>query len=155
PRMPSYAASLGRSIRLSQRPQPGAVPILGTHRVKVIEPLLLRARSLKVWADDASGASGWEVCYAQGSIFLLVSPEGYRGFSGEGQRLAALANPPSEAVTAKVRASLKWQSQIDADALAGALALPAADVRGALAVLGTRGLAGFDANTQHYFHREL
>ena len=28
-------------------------------------------------------------------------------------------------------------------------------MRGALAVLGSRGLAGFDANAQQYFHREL
>src|SRR5687768_16499261 len=70
PKMPSYALSAGRSLRLSQRPQPGAVPIHGTHRVKVIEPLLVRARSLKVWADAESGASAWEVCYANGSFFL-------------------------------------------------------------------------------------
>jgi hypothetical protein len=82
PKMPSYATSVGRSIRLSQRPQKGAVPILGTHRVKIIEPLLLRAKSLKVWGDDDSGASAWEVCYPQGSFFLMISPEVYRGFPG-------------------------------------------------------------------------
>ena len=155
PKMPSYATSAGRSIRLSQRPQNGAVPILGTHRVKVIEPLLLRAKSLKVWADDDSGASAWEVCYPQGSFFLMISPEVYRGFSGEGQVLSALAKPPPEVVIAKVRASLKWQSQLDPDQLATALGLGAGEVSGALAVLGSRGLAGFDANTQQYFHREL
>jgi hypothetical protein len=155
PKLPSYAVSVGRSIRLSQRPQPEAVPILGTHRVKVIEPLLNRARSLRVWADDESGASGWEVCYPTGSFFLLISPEAYRGFSGEGQVLSALAKPPAESVIAKVRASLKWQSQLDANALADELGLERGEVEGALAVLGSRGLAGFDAGTSHYFHREL
>jgi hypothetical protein len=155
PKMPSYAAPAGRSIRLSQRPQKGAVPILGTHRVKVIEPLLLRAKSLKVWADEASGASAWEVCYPRGSFFLMISPEVFRGFSGEGQVLSALAKPPPEAVIAKVRASLKWQSQLDPGELAAALGLDEDDVKGALAVLGSRGLAGFDAKTQQYFHREL
>ena len=121
----------------------------------VIEPLLLRARSLKVWADEDSGASAWEVCYPQGSFFLMISPELYRGFSGEGQVLSALAKPPPEVVIAKVRASLKWQSQLDPDNLAAALGLNAGEVSGALAVLGSRGLAGFDANAQQYFHREL
>lgn len=155
PKMPSYAVSAARSIRLSQRFQPGAVPILGTHRVKVIEPLLPRARSLKVWADQDSGASAWEVCYATGSFFLMISPEVFRGFSGEGQMLAALSKPPSDAVIATVRASLKWQSLLDAEQLASDLGLAKAEVESALAVLGSRGLAGFDANMQNYFHREL
>lgn len=156
PKMPSYAVSAARSIRLSQRPQAGAVPILGTHRVKVIEPLLARAQTLKVWADDDSGASGWEVVYPSGaSFFLMISPEVFRGFSGEGQILAALAKPPPDLVVAKVRAALKWQSQLDAARLAADLGLEAAEVEGALAVLGSRGLAGYDAAAGQYFHREL
>jgi hypothetical protein len=131
------------------------VPILGTHRVKIIEPLLLRARSLKVWADDDSGASAWEVCYPHGSFFLMISPEVYRGFSGEGQVLSALARPPSDNAIAQVRANLKWQSHLDPDGLAASLGLDVREVEDALAVLGARGLAGFDANAQQYFHREL
>lgn len=155
PKMPSYAVSAGRSIRLSQRPQRGAVPILGTHRVKVIEPLLVRAQSLRIWCDEDSGASAWEVRYAIGSFFLMISPEVFRGFSGEGQMLAALAQPPEDGVIAKVRAGLKWQSQIDGEALGQSLSLSSSEVEAALAVLGSRGLAGFDAETQRYFHREL
>ena len=155
PKMPSYATSAGRSIRLSQRPQKGAVEIQGTHRLKVIEPLLMRAVSLRVWADEDSGASAWEVCYPQGRFFLMISPEVYRGFSGEGQVLSVLSRPPSDAVIAQVRASLKWQSQLDPAVLAGALELETDEVEGALAVLGSRGLAGFDAGGRRYFHREL
>jgi SWIM zinc finger len=155
PKMPSYAISAGRSIRLSQRQQKGAVPILGTHRVKVIEALLPRAQSLRVWCDDESGASAWEVRYSIGSFFLMISPEVFRGFSGEGQILAALARPPADALIAKVRASLKWQSQVDPTVLAQGLGLKRDDVEAALAVLGSRGLAGFDAEAQRYFHREL
>lgn len=155
PRMPSYAISTGRSVRLSQRPQKGAVPILGTHRVKVIEALLPRAQSLRIWSDDDSGASAWEVRYAVGSFFLMISPEVFRGFSGEGQVLSVLARPPEDAVIARVRASLKWQSQLDAAGLGQMLGLGRDEVEAALAVLGSRGLAGFDAVSGRYFHREL
>ena len=155
PKMPSYAVPTARALRLSQRPAPGAVPILGTHRVKVIEPLLARAQGLRIWSDEDSGASAWEVLYPVGAFFLMISPEVFRGFSGEGQVLAALANPPSDAILAKVRASLKWQSQLDVAALAGTLGLDATEVTAALAVLGSRGLAGYDADAAHYFHREL
>ncbi len=155
PKMPSYAISAGRSIRLSQRPQKGAVQILGTHRVKVIEPLLARAERLRVWADEDSGTSAWEVCFPLGSFFLMISPEVYRGFSGEGQVLSQLAAPTSDQTLAQVRAKLRWQSQIDAGAIAAELAVDAAEVESALAVLGSRGLAGFDAASGRFFHREL
>lgn len=155
PKMPSYAIPSGRSIRLTQRSQKGAVPILGTHRVKVIEPLLLRAKGLRVWSDDESGASAWEIIYPEGTFFLMISPEVYRGFSGEGQLLRTLATPPPEATIAKVRAALKWQSQVDPQQLARDIGAGVPDVEAALGILGTRGLAGYDAINAHYFHREL
>ncbi|MCZ8105056.1 MAG: SWIM zinc finger domain-containing protein [Burkholderiales bacterium] len=155
PKMPSYAIPSGRSMRLTQRNQNGAVQILGTHRVKVIEHLLIRAKGLRVWSDEGSGASAWEVIYPEGTFFLMISPEVYRGFSGEGQLLRTLAVPPPEASVAKVRAALKWQSQVDAAKLAQFLGLTDQDVEGALGILGTRGLAGYDATNGHYFHREL
>lgn len=155
PKMPSYVVPAGRSIRLSQRPQPGAIPILGTHRVKVIEPLLPRATRLRIWSDGDNGTSAWEVCYPVGSFFLMISPEVYRGFSGEGQVLSSLANAPDEQVIAQVRAQLKWQSEIDPLSLAKNLNLDPAAIESAIAVLGSRGLAGYDASQGFYFHREL
>jgi hypothetical protein len=121
----------------------------------VIEHLLIRAKGLRVWSDEGSGASAWEVIYPEGTFFLMISPEVYRGFSGEGQLLRTLAVPPPEASVAKVRAALKWQSQVDAAKLAQFLGLTDQDVEGALGILGTRGLAGYDATNGHYFHREL
>jgi hypothetical protein len=155
PKMPSYVISAGKSIRLSQRRENGAVQILGTHRVRVIEPLLARAQKLRIWSDSDDGTSGWEVCFDKGSFFLMISPEVFRGFSGEGQVLSNLAKPPEEQAVALIRAQLKWQSEIDPATLAKTLGLEKQDVEGALAVLGSRGLAGFDATTGRYFHREL
>ncbi|WP_299975616.1 SWIM zinc finger family protein [uncultured Pseudoteredinibacter sp.] len=154
-KMPSYVISMGRSIRLSQRKQKDAVRLVGAHRVKVIEPLLVRAKSLRIWRDEANGTSAWEVCFNVGSFFLMISPEVYRGFSGEGQVLSKLANPPSDEVIAQVRAQLKWQSCIDIKDMSNNLKIDAHEIRSSLAVLGSRGLAGFDATSQMYFHREL
>ncbi len=155
PRMPSYVVASGGKIRLSQRPQAGAVRLLGTHRIKIIEPLLARAGRLRIWSDGDNGTSAWEVCFNTGSFFLMISPEVYRGFSGEGQALSALAKPAPEAVVARVRAQLQWQSEIDTAALAGDLQLDRQQVESALALLGSRGLVGFDAVSGQYFHREL
>ena len=155
PKMPSYVISAGRSIRLSQRAQKGAVKLLGTHRVKVIEPLLARAKSLRIWSDPFNGTSAWEVRFPIGSFFLMISPEVFRGFSGEGQVLSSLAEPPPDELIAQVRAQLKWQSSIDVEAVAKSLAIDTGDVETSLAVLGSRGVAGFDVTNQQYFHREL
>lgn len=155
PKMPSYVISAGRSIRLSQRHQKGAVKLLGTHRVKVIEPLLARAKSLRIWSDPSNGTSAWEVCFPIGSFFLMISPEVYRGFSGEGQVLSELATPPSDDLIAQVRAQLKWQSSIDIEEISKSLTKDVNEIKASLAVLGSRGLAGFDATSQQYFHREL
>ncbi len=155
PKMPSFVVSAGRSLRLSQRAQKGAVQIWGTHRVKVIEALLPRAKSLRVWAHQDNGISAWEVCFASGSFFLMISPEVYRGFSGEGQLLSDLATPPSESLISKVKTQLKWQSEINIDYISDQLDLNHSQVSAVLAVLSSRGLVGFDAAQQHYFHREL
>ena len=86
---------------------------------------------------------------------MMISPEVYRGFSGEGQVLSNLAMPPSEDVIAEVRAQLKWQSKIDPQQLASDLSLSKHDVLASLSVLGSKGLAGFDVTQGCYFHREL
>ncbi|MEO1241051.1 MAG: SWIM zinc finger family protein [Pseudomonadota bacterium] len=155
PKMPSYAVSVGRGIRLTQRVQKGAVQIQGTHRVKVIETLLAGAKKMRIWADEENGTSAWEVCFEPGSFFLMISPEVYRGFSGEGQILADLANPPSDDIVANVRAQLKWSSQIDVREVAEQMGISASEVEHAIALLSTRGLAGYDALKGKYFHREL
>ncbi|MBA4766480.1 MAG: SWIM zinc finger family protein [Porphyrobacter sp.] len=147
-------ASAG-GLRLTQRASPGAVPVIGTHRIRVIEPLLPFARRLRIWFDPESGASGWELMFEEGSFFLLLSPALNRGFSGEGQILATLAAPPPETLVAQVRAQLVWQARIAPAALAASIGSPAAAIADALAVIGSRGLAGFDAAAGHYFHREL
>lgn len=155
PKMPSYIVSVGKSLRLSQRAQKGAVRILGTNRLKTIEPLLPRATKIRVWFDDDQGTSGWEVCFPVGSFFLLISPEIYRGFSGEGQALSQLATPPSDEILSLVRAQMTWQSEIHVPALARELDVAESAVNAALAVLGSQGLAGYDAHKGQYFHREL
>ena len=155
PKLLSYAVSAGRGLRLSQRPARGAVRFSGTHRVKILEPLLPQAKSLRVWADDESGTSAWEVILPSGGFFLMLSPETHRGFSGEGQALSALANPVSDDIVAAVRAQLKWGSLIDTNYVAELLALSGNEVTRALAALGTRGLAGYDVAAGQYFHREL
>lgn len=155
PSRPSFVVCHGRTLRLSQREQRGAVRLHGLHRVQVLEPLLSQASKLRIWHDDEAGTSGWEVVFERGRFFLMVSPETRRGFSGEGQVLETLARSDWQAILSKVRAQLTWQAHIDPTGVSTALGLDAEHVEVALAVLGARGLAGYDVTSGHYFHREL
>jgi hypothetical protein len=155
PRQPSFVVPTGRTLRLSQRETRGAVRFTGTHRVRVLEPLLGSAMALRVWADDESGVTGWEVVLKAGRFFLMLSPEIFRGFSGEGQALSQLAGDRWQDALPRVQAALKWQTALDAATLSDDLGFPRDEVEAALAVLGARGLTGFDASRGAYFHREL
>lgn len=155
PKTPSYVVSTGRALRLSQRKTNGAVKILGTQRVKTIEKLLPRAETLNIWHDQNNGTSAWEVCFEVGSFFLMISPEVYRGFSGEGQTLSQLSTTRNSGLISQIRAELKWQSMLNVEEIATKLNTSAENIERALAVLGARGLAGFDVKNGQYFHREL
>lgn len=155
PRSPLFVAGRSTAVRLTHRPQSGSVRFLGTHRVRVLEPLLVNADSLRVWADDDTGTSAWEVVSGGVRFQLLISPEVYRGFSGEGQNLEALAGGKWKELLSSVRAQVNWQNEIEAEKIAEAVHADLGDVEATLAALGSRGLAGFDVNSGKYFHREL
>jgi hypothetical protein len=155
PKHSCYVVPVGRGLRLSSRSVQGSVPISGTNRVRVLEPLMRSARSLRVWADDTADTSAWEILFATGRFFLMLSPDLYRGFSGEGQSLQKLASEQRESALHAVRNRLAWQDQIDTHAVAKHAGFAVEEVEVALALLGSRGLAGFDVSTGRYFHREL
>src|SRR5207244_3611625 len=78
-----------------------------------------------------------------------------RGFSGEGQVLQRLAAQGWQEALPHVRSSLRWQARINPHEVGTHSGLAAAQVEAALAVLGSRGLVGFDLASAAYFHREL
>lgn len=96
PKQTMFAVPSGKGIRLSTRASESGVPFCGVHRVRVLEPLIATCNELRVWTDVETGISGWEVSGASGRFFLLISPQPYRGFSGEGQNLSTLAMQPWE-----------------------------------------------------------
>jgi hypothetical protein len=156
-RTPLWVAPGPAGLFATTRPSERGVRVTDTRRLRVLEVLLPRASSLAVFAHDAQQASAWVLDFGQARLTLALSPEVWRGFSGEGQALRALlhASGRSDALLARVRAALAWQPRLDGAALAGELALPASDIEDALRVLGACGLAGFDVADGRYFHRVL
>lgn len=137
------------------RAHPQGVRVTDTSRLRVLEPLLPRARSLAVHADEAQQASAWVLDLPGARLTLALSAEPWRGFSGEGQALRALMRMDDERAVAQVRAQLNWQPLIDTAALAHTLGVAHSGVEDSLRILGASGLVGFDLAEGRYFHRVL
>ncbi len=151
----SFLLKSGRVYRFSPREQPGAVRIEGADRIRILEPLLPTAKTVRVWYDTDSQASGWEIANDVSRYFALLSPELNRGFSGEGQMLERLAIGNWETALPQVADSLNWQSSIEPTDISVRAGVGEGEVEAALAVLGARGLTGFDVASGRYFHRVL
>jgi hypothetical protein len=154
-RRETWIVSAGRGLRLSQVETRGAVRVGGLERLRVLEGLAPHARWLRIFADDATGASGWTLLMDDARFHLVISPEVWRGFSGEGQALESLAWGNWKSALPKIRAALKWEAVIDLPSLAARSGLSPQTVQDTLAALGGRGLVGFDLGESAYFHREL
>ncbi|WIM99076.1 SWIM zinc finger family protein [Actinoplanes oblitus] len=155
-----WAVPAGRSLRFTSRPSPGAVCLPGAGRLSALKPFLRYAVSLRVHGPAVAAgsqpvASTWELTTPAMRLSLTLSPEPYRGFSGEGAVLESLASDEVADDADLISALLSWDPTIDVDALATASGLDAARVRDALTQLGTAGRVGYDVAEAGYFHRTL
>ena len=157
-----WAVPAGRTLRLTSRPVPGAVCLPGAGRLVALRPLLRFARSLRVYgppltATSAPAASTWELDTGSLRLSLTLSPEPFRGFSGEGAVLTGLAGTGTDADPDAdlVGALLTWEPTVDVEDLAGRAGITPERVRSALARLGTAGQVGYDVSEAAYFHRVL
>jgi len=149
---PVWVTPLGNSLRLSHAPVAGGVPAGGIERLRLLAEVARHATAIEVYASG-DGATAWRLETPDARLFLVLSPEPSRGFSGEGQVLSALA--AGSTITPRVRALLRWQRDLAPRALAAELPASESDVAAALAELGALGLVGYDLAEGVYFHREL
>ncbi len=155
-RRETWVVPSASGLRLSQvQPRGTALRVGGLERLRLLEPLAARALKLDGYADTLTGASGWVLDFEDAQFQLVLSPEVWRGFSGEGQALEDLAANDWQTVISRIRAQLSWRSQIDANALATQAQVEPQMAERALAALGSRGLVGFDLHAASWFHREL
>jgi hypothetical protein len=134
------------------------VRVMDTTRLRVLETLLPHCENLSAYADDAQQASAWVLDFGVARLTLTLTAEPWRGFSGEGQALAAMMQADDSAVSAallRVRAQLQWQAALDVKVLARELNVATEVVSDALRIIGASGLAGYDVFGGHYFHRVL
>ena len=133
---------------------PGAVRLAGTHRLAAVSRLLVDLQGLTVYAAD-DGVTALEFALPGARLTLVLTAEPFRGFSGEGSLLTALAAPNVAEDVDLVSALLAFDPRIDEVRLAREADLSEARVRAALAVLGASGRVGWDNHERAWFHREL
>jgi hypothetical protein len=151
---PSYLLSSGSALRLSQRAASGAVAVGGPERLRALAEAARHAKVMRVYGGH-DGVSAFELVFDDARLHVVLSPEPARGFSGEGQVLSNLARTDARGPVGRVRAALRWQRRLVPQEVASQTGASLEEVTGALAVLGARGLVGFDLTEGAYFHREL
>lgn len=151
----AWVTRSGPGLRLSQVASKGAVRVAGVERLRVLEDISRHAQSLRVHATPDGQATSWELRCPDARFHLALSPEIWRGFSGEGQALHALAEGGGTKAGDRLRATLRWQPRIEIAEAARECGLDPLTARAALAQLATSGIVGFDVSEDAYFHREL
>ena len=156
-RTPLWVANGAAGLYTTTQPVDAGVRVTETARLRLLEPLLARARRLTAYADAGQQASAWVLDFGIARITLALSAETWRGFSGEGQVLRALLRHGDDpgAGFDLLRAKLQWLPSLDVAAVAGELQLPPQQVADGLRVLGSSGLVGYDLSAGSYFHRVL
>jgi hypothetical protein len=96
PRGPRSAGVLhvvpaGHGARLATRPTAGSVAVAGLDRLRVVEPLLGHATTVRTFGLNT--ASAWLLDMPTARLTVLLSPAVSRGFSGEGGLLETDPRP--------------------------------------------------------------
>jgi hypothetical protein len=159
-RRPMWAVPANGTLALAPTARPGAACIAGSHRLAELGPLLRFARRLRVYGPAAvagltEAPSAWELDLGSARFTLTLSPEKYRGFSGEGALLDLLADEDAAADAALLADSLDWAPAIDEAGIASRFGLTSERVLAALGYLAASGRVGYDLAEESYFHREL
>ena len=155
-----WAQRAARTLRLGSAPVAGAVCVAGPERLRVLEPLLRFATSLRAYEPEVSAGalplpSAWVLELPGARVTIGLSPEKARGFSGEGSVLHLLSGGDANEDADFVATLLAFDARIDIAKLAERALLPQAQIASALSVLASSGQVGFDLTAGAYFHRPL
>jgi SWIM zinc finger len=151
---PIHVSARDGELTIGHRAASDAVSVVVAGRLRLLERPARWATGVELHAD-AVGASAWTLTLPDSRFTLAISSEAWRGFSGEGQLLDALAMPEDRAVQARVASAIAWRTSVRPESLASELRLDRDAVSAALARLAGGGQLGFDVADGAYFARRL
>jgi hypothetical protein len=155
-----WVVPAGRGLRPASRPAPGTVCLPGVERLSVLQPVLRHATAVRLYGSEGSegepAAVAWEFRLPGMRLVLMLSPDAYRGFSGEGGVLNDLAADTAAEDAADLLAELPaWEPKVTVAGLSRLAGLSPDRVRAALTMLGVSGQLGYDLAESAYFRRPL
>jgi hypothetical protein len=153
-----WITAAGGVLRLTGRPTPDAVCLADGQRLRPLIPILAMASAVRLFSAPTTGepaCTAWQLLLPDARVTLLVSPRSWRGLSGEGGLLTALATDTAADDADLVGSAIETAAAIDVAALADRFELSMSRVRDALLMLSTSGRLGFDLDDSAYFHRDL
>lgn len=142
------------SWRTSSRALTGSIPLPGTSRLRGVDRVLRYATRMSVYVND-NGTTAWVLDVPGGRLTLVVSPDPFRGFSGEGTLLTLLTRADAEDYGRRLLSQLGWAAHIDPARLRSQTGLDDGQVAAGLAWLSASGRLGYDLADRAWFHREL
>lgn len=152
-----YVAPTPRGLQPATERSPNAIRLPGTARITSARRISRFAQEVSAFTDEF-GSTAWVFELPGARLTLALTPDPYRGFSGEGGLLHDLAGgEPDQAHTdaETIHELLAWEPTIDPAKLATTAGLSADRVSAALAVLAASGRVGFDLSAGRYFQREI
>lgn len=145
----------GTGVKVATRPTSRGVHVAGLHRLSAAKRLLPHLTGATFHGHGDAGPVVVELGVPGGRLVLGLTDEAWRGHSGEGALLSALASPTVAEDADLVSALLAFEPVVDVPRLAREAALAEPRVRDALAVLAADGRVGWDLHDEAWFHREL
>lgn len=146
-------------LRQTRQAGADAICLAGSARLAAVRRVLHLVQSVRVYgppvqADTQAAPSAWEFHLPGARLTLMLSPQPWRGFSGEGALLEALSQADrDDALT--LGALLAWESAVDQAGLGAETGYDGERIRRSLQVLATSGHLGFDHAEEQHFHRQL
>ncbi len=142
-----------RGLRVARTAAEGAVKLTGAKRLLVLQPLIQAVRKLTVATNPTYDLSLWTLHFDDLRLTLALSPEVWRGFSGEGAALDDL----TRGLIPEIAEALLCDrpSTFDAEAAAIAIGVSLPEIRSALAHLASQGQVGYDHIDAVWYRRKI
>ena len=148
-----YASYIAGRLQLSPIAKPHSIRIGGIERLRLLEGLLPFIDVMCLYQADDGESLAVQLYMGHLRMTLAISPDYYRGFSGEGNVLDKLTDIPVEFIYA-FNHLLKSNETFDPTLLSFEYDLDFATTEQMTASLSAMGLLGFDLEGyQHYYRR--
>lgn len=150
-----YLSQRGPRFVFSPIATAGSVRIGGVQRLRLLEGILPYAEKLIVYQEDGGESCAFVADFGKIRLSLALSPDSYRGFSGEGNVLENMVKAVPQEWVHAVNSLLKSNALFDPTLLAIEHDVDFASMDTLTGSLSSIGLLGYDLHDHQHYYRRL